>query len=551
MNFLDAHRIVSRFSGGEPLSFLLATSGVVEKLDVFVRAAAALQNRRASMKTLPFNTLSQAILEQGFGGDREVFVLFPWDFVPELDWRSGIPASGADADALRQRAEEVASRLRRRPNAKTIFIPAHLPPVFPSPSQDEALARWITALAATTGARILPASAFSLASYLAVGSPFASAHLGEIAAAIVDRALEGPVTPKKVLVTDLDGVMWHGVIGEDGVQGVRYSAEGIGFRHFIYQTFLRKLRTEGALLAAVSRNDPELAHAPFRQGNMLLREDDLVTIVASYSAKSAQIRQIASALNLGLDAFVFVDDNPVEIAEVSGAVPDVTTLAFPGHDDQLPEFLGALSRLFQRDVLTVEDQQRTDMYRRRLESLVPTDAKGSDLTAFLRGLDMRLTIRDRSQGERSRAVQLINKTNQFNLNGIRREDEQVAATLAHGGRLFTAELTDRTGSHGEILALLADADGVVRSFVLSCRVFQRRVEHAFLSWLVTQDAAPRAFDFAPTPRNEPIRQFLSDASFQQSATGLLAFDAVKYIAAHGDALELFGVTHAGVTVESR
>jgi FkbH-like protein len=331
------------------------------------------------------------------------------------------------------------------------------------------------------------------------------------------------------------------VIGEDGIDGIRYTPEGVGFRHFLYQTVLAKLKREGTLLAAVSRNDPDLAHAPFRSGHMTLRAEDLVIILASYNAKSSQIKEIARQLNLGLDSFVFVDDNPIEIEEVSSALPEVRTMKFPANDDGLPAFFERLSALFARPVLTTEDAERTEMYRRRLDGMVPDASEGADLTDFLRGLEMALIIHDRSQGGRTRAVQLINKTNQFNLNGRRVCDDDVAAMLAAGGRLYGATLNDRTGSHGEILACLIDAGGTVRSLVMSCRVFQRRLEYAFFSWLGGEENPPTTLEFGSTPRNEPMRRFLEDPVFRRHANGVIAVDLTEFRRTHVDDLALFAL----------
>ncbi len=171
--------------------------------------------------------------------------------------------------------------------------------------------------------------------------------------------------------------------------------------------------------------------------------------------------------------------------------------------------------------------------------MAPSEAQGADLSTFLRGLDMTLTLHDRTTGDRARAVQLINKTNQFNLNGRRVTDEEVGVTVANGGRLYGASLTDRSGSHGEILACLIDANGVIRSLVMSCRVFQRRVEHAFFAWLAGQDSPPGALDFAETERNEPTRQFLKDAAFQ--GTGPISFDAARFAEDHREDMGLFAL----------
>ena len=152
---------------------------------------------------------------------------------------------------------------------------------------------------------------------------------------------------------------------------------------------------------------------------------------------------------------------------------------------------------------------------------------------------MRLLLHDRSGSDRARAVQLINKTNQFNLNGRRVTDDEVAATLSAGGRLLTATLEDRTGNHGEILAILINGDGLVTSFVLSCRVFQRQVERAFCAWLAQQPSPPVALCFAPTERNEPFQMFLRDPAFEPAAAGRVAWDAAAYAKAHAEELTLF------------
>jgi FkbH-like protein len=277
---------------------------------------------------------------------------------------------------------------------------------------------------------------------------------------------------------------------------------------------------------------------------MLMREEDFVSIIASYHAKSSQIREIAERLNLGLDSFVFVDDNAVELAEVALALPAVQCVTFPQRDSSLPTFLDDVARLFPHREITAEDLERTALYRRRLEDLAPSELQGSDLTDFLQGLQMRLVIRDATSGTHTRALQLINKTNQFNLNGHRLTAEALSATLAAGGRLVAALLADRTGSHGEILACLVGADGVVRSLVMSCRVFQRRIEFAFLAWLAAQPNPPRGMLWASTPRNAPFRQFLSEVAGPLPEDGVVRIDAAGLRARYAGDLRLFDVSQA-------
>jgi len=541
MSFLDAHRIASSFPGGSPLETLLATSGGVDNLEVFLRAAAAKRGRTLRLRSLPFNTLAQAVRAHPAESAIEVFALFPWDFVPEADWRSGLPGGPVHLTEIQERATAFAKHLQRRKLLRALYVPAPIPSIFHDSQTTAVLQSWLTTLAVSLGAKVLEPRVFSLSSYLANGGLFSAQYLGEVADQVIESAVWEMPEPAKVLVTDLDNVLWAGVIGEDGVDGISYRPEGTGFPHFVYQSALAKLKREGTLLAAVSRNSPDLATAPFLTGQMCLRQEDFVSIVASYNAKSSQIREIATRLNLGLDSFVFVDDNPIELEEVARALPSVRTLAFPSTVDALPAFLENLCALFSRPVSTSEDAERTEMYRRRMEGMLPDASEGSDLTGFLRNLKMSMTIRDRSAGDRSRAVQLINKTNQFNLNGRRVTDDEVASILSAGGRLYGVSLDDRTGSHGEVLACLINGSGTIESLVMSCRIFQRRLEFAFLAWLADKELNVSELEFSATPRNEPVQQFLTDKSFSRTPAGRIAVDLAQFRSQYADDLALFEI----------
>ena len=538
MTLLDAHKVLSAFPGGPAMSLLVGMSGTADPLKLFVRAAGAKRGRSVNVRALPFNTLAQS-LHAPSTTDVEVFVLLPWDFVRSADWRSGFPARATNVDALRAEARDITDLLARRQNARVLYLPAPIPPLTGHPAENAAVVSAIMGCVASLNARVLPDDAFSLGMYLASGCPFGGKQLANVAEAVVESVLSEPSPRRKVLVTDLDNVLWAGAVAEDGLDGIKYGPEGIGFKHFIFQTLLKKLKGQGVLLCAVSRNDSAVALEALRGGRMHLAEEDFVAVLASYHAKSVQIEQLARHLNLGLDSCVFVDDNPVELAEVSSRLVDVTCIQFPNSDESLPTLCDRIAGLFPSCDLTPEDEQRTELYRRRLASLVPDSSPGSDLTGFLSGLDMKLTIHDRSTGDRTRAVQLINKTNQFNLNGRRLTDNDVARELVCGGRLYTASLEDRHGTHGEILACLISCDGLIRSFVLSCRVFQRRIEHAFLAWVASLDDPPRELAFAATPRNEPIQQFLADPAFETRADGRLFFDPLRFADEHQHDVLLF------------
>jgi FkbH-like protein len=238
-------------------------------------------------------------------------------------------------------------------------------------------------------------------------------------------------------------------------------------------------------------------------------------VLASYESKAAQISALVAQLNVGLDACVFVDDNPVEIAAVAQALPTVTCVTFPAKVDGLVETVAQLEQLFSTATLTDEDKQRTRLYRTRLAGMVPVASAEVNLESFLRELDMVLHIFNRTTAQQERAIQLINKTNQFNLNGIRYTDAEVKEVLVRGGRLLTAQLKDKHGDHGEIIACLIDCDETLLSLVMSCRVMQRKVEQVFLGWLTAQVLRKEfiSMRYLKTERNTPVQQFLAAEQF--------------------------------------
>jgi len=421
------------------------------------------------------------------------------------------------------------------------YLPAPRLPILPNDIEDAAFDAELKNLADGLDALIVDSALFSLSAYLTTGRPVDGTHLGRLAECLDGLLLRKPAGLGKVLVTDLDNVLWGGLAAEDGPDGVKAEPEGPGYHHYLYQSFLKRLKSDGILLAAVSRNSPDDAIATLSAETMLLQSDDFIVVAASYSAKSAQIKAIAEQLDLGLQSFVFIDDNPVELAEVSSALPDVTCLAFPVSEAGLPEFFSSMARCFRRQAGTAEDGRRTELYRHRLATMPPSEEDGVDISAFLADLSMTLEITDRTHGSRERAVQLINKTNQFNLNGKWFDDEEVDALLAGGGKLLTVTLSDRMGSHGEISAFLMSADRVVLAWVLSCRVFQRQVEHAFLAWLPRLSFSQLWFDYSETEKNLPLQKFISDPAFTKEGGGKLACDLAAFAKAHTEALDLFRI----------
>jgi len=538
VKFIEAKKILATASGGEALSFCFGMSATSDQIILYLQAIAAKRGWDADITTLPFGTLLQSFYSPPTSISPEILLLMPWDLVPECDWRSGFPTSQQDSGRLIEKAKTIADKIKHRPNAQVLFLSAPIPPIFSNHVQNKNLAFELINIARDLGAQVLDETYFNLMGYLTSGNACNSSKLYDLAEIAIDMVTGNIKTSAKILVTDLDGVMWSGVVAEDGVEGIYFEPEGTGYPHFLYQSFLNKLVDQGILVAAVSRNDEAVAWSPFKTLNMLFPEKNMVALRASYDAKSIHIRALAEDLNLRLESFVFVDDNPVEIAEVSAALPEVICVKFPT-EQEFPSFLNTLNRLFSRTELTDEDKNRTDLYRIKNSSKPKNFLEGVDLSYFLKQLNMTLELKIRTTENFGRAIQLINKTNQFNINGKKVNEETVSEIITSGGKLITGTLSDNSGTHGEVLVCLIDSAGCIISFVMSCRVFQRRAEFVFLCWILETQKGPLCCDYCVTEKNLPLLKFLDAAAISHEQNGKLLIDSQSFISKFSEDKKLF------------
>ena len=511
LSYLEATKILRNLQPKQKqkqITFLV--SGLYTQFEIYIKAEAALRGLQLHVKTLPFGLLRQHVMSGSLHSESEVLLLFPWDFAGALDWRTGVAYQRIEQQSNNREIADFAEQIRLRKSDAIFYLPAPVVPTGHSVNWLKRLELEIEGVARDLGAEILSKEAFSLDSYLANGCPLSGQHLGEIAMKISKKLFDPVQELKKIIVTDLDHTLWHGILGEDGLNGITAEPEGCGYIHFIYQSMLKRLKRFGTLIAVVSKNDEDLVDAALSSDKFILKREDYVSVCASYQPKSLQIRQLAKSLNIGLEHFIFIDDNPLEIQEVGQAVPTVTCIQFPKDGSGLVSLMENLHSLFPTHNVTDEDSSRTDLYRKMAHSAVPVSGEGHNIAAFLGSLSMKMTIHDRGIGDRTRAVQLINKTNQFNINGVRREDEDVTKLLEQGCKLYTGSLSDVNGNHGEVLAVLIDLQGFVLSYVMSCRIFQRRAEFVFLGFLSTLGFSKMVIKYEKTDRNEPVRMFLSE-----------------------------------------
>jgi FkbH-like protein len=332
---------------------------------------------------------------------------------------------------------------------------------------------------------------------------------------------------KKVLVLDLDNTLWGGVIGDDGLDGIKVgqgSPEGEAF--YSFQKYIQQLKDRGVLLAVCSKNDDANARQPFEQHpEMHLKLDDFVSFIANWRAKPDNLIDIAKQLNLGLDSFVFVDDNPAERELMRTQLPDVLTIELNDNPADYARLLDEQNP-FELTSLSSEDTIRTSQYKENLQrdSLKTSIADYDD---YLKSLEQIAVISDFNEARLDRITQLINKTNQFNLTSIRKNRSEVEQLMADDDS-FTCyiQLSDKFGDNG-VIAIVYGSWGkdslTIDGWLMSCRVLKRGVEKMTCNHLVKQAHLKNKKyihgRYIPSAKNSMVKDLYPELGFELSATG--------------------------------
>jgi FkbH-like protein len=326
----------------------------------------------------------------------------------------------------------------------------------------------------------------------------------------------------KCLVLDLDNTLWGGVIGDDGLEGIVLGpGSGSGEAFADLQRYAKGLSERGVILAVCSKNDEKNALEPFkRHPEMVLKRSDFACFVANWKDKAANLRSIAKALNVCLDALVFVDDNPAERALIRRELPTVAVPELP-EDPALYVQTIAAAGYFEGLRVTEEDRMRGQLYqanaqRHRLKESV------TDMGSYLKSLRMVMTVQPFDSLGLARVTQLINKTNQFNLTAERLTEAEVAERMRDPKRVtLQVRLTDRFGDNGIIAILIARVcgrDAMIETWLMSCRVLGRRVEEACLNVLAERCeelGATRLIGIhRPTEKNGMVREMYPALGFE-------------------------------------
>jgi FkbH-like protein len=521
---------------GAELTVSLATSFTPLHLEVLLRAylLQRFPDRTILVDTPPYGDLANGIDALSSRSAAAGGVVVEWqDLDPRLGRRESTSAPIATpdeiADHARARLARIESSLKRAGALRRTVVSLPTLPLAPAyataagrvdglrAALDLALAQFVAACGSLPGVVLTRGAHVSAVPYdargdVGAGHPYSQEHASLVAKNLADLCF--PTPAKKGLITDLDDTLWRGLVGEIGSDAVHWNLDEGSHLHAQYQQLLASLARRGVLIAIASKNDEAVVQRALAREDLLVRSERCFPIVANWGPKSASVGHILKTWNVGADDVVFVDDSSVEVAEVERVHPAVTGRVFPtGSATDLAALLDELNELFWVENTTEEDVIRLDSIR---NAALVDEVRESAATSedFIVSLDGSLLLNPTEGWAEKRALDLVNKTNQFNLNGRRFTASQWREQCTRPRAVnVTASYSDRFGRLGIISVLSGHADGrtlVVDTWVLSCRAFSRGVEQQMLAWLLDQfDTVD--LEHVSTPRNGPVTEFLSSA----------------------------------------
>jgi FkbH-like protein len=371
-------------------------------------------------------------------------------------------------------------------------------------------------------ANLVGQAAWSAARYwYAAKYPFATAmiplyadHVMRIIAAQMGRS-------RRVLVLDLDNTIWGGIVGDDGVDGlVLGTGTPLGETYSALQRMALSYKERGIVLCVSSKNDETIALDAFRNHpEMILKEEDIVAFRVNWDDKAANIKAISDMIDLGLDSFVFLDDNPAERKRVRDALPSVAVPELPKDPSEWISVFQAAG-YFEQAGFSREDQLRVGFYKANARRTAQLERIGNH-DDYLRSLEMTLSIAPFDAAGRKRIAQLISKSNQFNLTTRRYSETEVAALQSNPDAVtLQARLEDIFGDNGMISAVIClqqDRRWEIDTWIMSCRVLGRQVDETILQHLVRQARTAGITDligrYIPTAKNGLVRDHFSKLGF--------------------------------------
>jgi FkbH-like protein len=327
---------------------------------------------------------------------------------------------------------------------------------------------------------------------------------------------------KKCLVLDCDNTLWGGIVGEDGTQGIKLGQDYPGICFSVFQKHLEMLSRKGVILAVCSKNNLiDVQDVWENNPNQIITDKVLSAYRINWQDKATNLKSLAEELNIGLDSFVFVDDNPVERGLIKELLPEVEVPDFPEKPYDLIDFFWEIyHRHFSIYELSSEDLLKTQQYKEiffRNESKKAYD----DLDNYLRSLDIEIDIIQANENNIMRIAQMTQKTNQFNLTTKRYTEIDIRKLLSEGSKIFCANVKDKFGDNGITIACIIkelDESFLLDSYLLSCRILGRDIEKITLIKIIDEVLKDSLkvvkATFIPTKKNSLAADFLDNVGFK-------------------------------------
>jgi FkbH-like protein len=327
---------------------------------------------------------------------------------------------------------------------------------------------------------------------------------------------------KKCIVLDLDNTLWDGILGEDGNEGIKIGGDYPGNTFYMFQQSLLELSKTGIILTVCSKNNEQDVLDVWKSNPYLvLTKEYFAAYRINWNNKADNIKELAEELNIGLDSFVFVDDNPSEREMIRQLLPMVAVPDFPEHPYSLPVFFENMQkRFFGVYSLTEEDKAKTEQYKANALRL-NIQKNFTDFTDYLKSLEMELTIQKANSFNITRIAQMTQKTNQFNLTTIRYIEDDIQRLVDEKEQVFCMSVKDKFGDNGitgaMILKRVNENSLEIDSLLLSCRILGKGIEKAFifqiLNLLKEQKIKNILASYFPTTKNEQVKDFYEKIGF--------------------------------------
>ena len=533
-------------ANARPFCVVLACGFTPLHLQTFLSAhlQQSLPNRKVVVTPGLYGTLAETLERTGDSAIDGMAVALEWsDLDARLDFRSaGSWGRNAATDIVtnaQAMLDRLAAAIGRVPPGVRVALALPtlpLPPLFHTPgwqaSEHELhlesdlfrFAASITQSARATVVNVrrmleasLPGPSFDLKSHLHTGLPYSTPHADRVASQLALALV--PPAPKKGIISDLDDTLWNGIAGEVGAENVSWDIASHSHLHGLYQKLLASLSEHGTLVGIASKNDPKVVAQVFEREDLLLRPEQVFPVEVHWNAKSGSVARILEAWNIAADSVIFVDDSPMELAEVAAAHPGMECVLFPKND--YTAGLAMLRRL--RDAcgkqrVSSEDALRLESVRQGAAFRVQAGAAATP-ESFLAQAEAVITF-DFGCAAEPRVLELVNKTNQFNLNGRRyTEADWRNLTSQPDAVVLSISYEDKFGPLGTIAVVAGTVHGkrlAIETWVMSCRAFARRIEQQTLKMLFESTGAEEVdCDFVRTAKNGPLQEFFAAVSGEQ------------------------------------